>query len=71
MEWWADLLNDGSPVTLAGGFLLTFTDTGECRELRTFPCARVVSTDRRLWLDRVWPLSETRGKSLDSRRSES
>ena len=36
VEWWANLLNDGSPVTLAGEFLLTFADNGQCRELREY-----------------------------------
>ena len=36
MEWWANLLNDGKPITLAGEFLLTFDDSGQCRELREY-----------------------------------
>jgi ketosteroid isomerase-like protein len=36
VEWWANLLNDGSPVTLAGEFLLTFDEHGRCRELREY-----------------------------------
>ena len=36
VEWWANLLNDGSPVTLAGEFLLSFDENGRCRELREY-----------------------------------
>jgi hypothetical protein len=36
VEWWANLINDGAPVTLAGEFLLTFNERGECRELREY-----------------------------------
>ena len=36
VEWWANLLNDGNPITLAGEFLLTFDDNGQCRELREY-----------------------------------
>lgn len=36
VEWWATLRNDGVPVTLAGEFLLLFTDAGLCRELREY-----------------------------------
>lgn len=36
VEWWANLVNDGSPVTLAGEFLLTFDGDGRCRELREY-----------------------------------
>jgi ketosteroid isomerase-like protein len=36
VEWWANLVNDGSPVTLAGEFLLAFDDDGRCRELREY-----------------------------------
>jgi hypothetical protein len=36
VEWWANLLNDGSPVTLAGEFLLIFAENGQCRELREY-----------------------------------
>ena len=36
VEWWANLLNDGNPITLAGEFLLTFDDSGQCRELREY-----------------------------------
>ena len=36
VEWWANLLNDGSPITLAGEFLLLFAESGQCRELREY-----------------------------------
>ena len=36
VEWWANFVNDGKPVTLAGEFLLSFTAQGECRELREY-----------------------------------
>lgn len=36
VEWWANLLNDGSPITLAGEFLLLFAENGQCRELREY-----------------------------------
>jgi hypothetical protein len=36
VEWWANLLNDGSPMTLAGEFLLAFDEHGRCRELREY-----------------------------------
>jgi uncharacterized protein (TIGR02246 family) len=36
VEWWANLLNDGSPVTLAGEFMLVFDESGRCRELREY-----------------------------------
>jgi ketosteroid isomerase-like protein len=36
VEWWATLLNDGKPLTLAGEFLLLFADDGRCRELREY-----------------------------------
>jgi len=36
VEWWANLLNDGKPITLAGEFLLTFDGGGQCRELREY-----------------------------------
>ena len=36
VEWWANLQADGAPITLAGEFLLSFADTGECRELREY-----------------------------------
>jgi hypothetical protein len=36
VEWWANLLNDGAPVTLAGEFLLLFDEHWRCRELREY-----------------------------------
>ena len=36
VEWWANLVNDGSPITLAGEFLLSFDEHGRCRELREY-----------------------------------
>ncbi len=36
VEWWANLLNGGSAITLAGEFLLTFDEQGRCRELREY-----------------------------------
>jgi ketosteroid isomerase-like protein len=36
VEWWANLVNDGTPVTLAGEFLLVFDRDGRCRELREY-----------------------------------
>ena len=36
VEWWANLETTGGPITLAGEFLLTFVETGECRELREY-----------------------------------
>ncbi len=36
VEWWATLLNDGAPLSLAGEFLLLFTEEGLCRELREY-----------------------------------
>ena len=36
VEWWANLETAEGPITLAGEFLLTFADTGECRELREY-----------------------------------
>lgn len=36
VEWWANLVNDGAPVTLAGEFLLLFDGQGQCRELREY-----------------------------------
>lgn len=36
VEWWANLLNDGAPLTLAGEFLLLFDEDGRCRELREY-----------------------------------
>jgi ketosteroid isomerase-like protein len=36
VEWWANLQTDGGPLTLAGEFLLSFADSGQCRELREY-----------------------------------
>ena len=36
VEWWANLTANGSPLTLAGEFLLLFNETGACRELREY-----------------------------------
>lgn len=36
VEWWANLVNDGAPLTLAGQFYLTFAEDGRCRELREY-----------------------------------
>ena len=36
VEWWANFVKDGTPVTLAGEFLLTFDDQWRCRELREY-----------------------------------
>ncbi|MFD4789919.1 nuclear transport factor 2 family protein [Streptomyces sp. NPDC058459] len=33
VEWWVNLTNSGSAVTLAGSFLLRFADDGLCEEL--------------------------------------
>src|SRR5262245_34911520 len=36
VEWWANFLKDGKPVSIAGEFLLTFVDSSQCRELREY-----------------------------------
>ena len=36
VEWWANLQTSDGPLTLAGEFLLVFTETGDCRELREY-----------------------------------
>jgi hypothetical protein len=36
VEWWANLVAGGAPLTLAGEFLLTFVESGLCRELREY-----------------------------------
>jgi uncharacterized protein (TIGR02246 family) len=36
VEWWANLQTDGGPLTLAGEFLLSFAESGHCRELREY-----------------------------------
>src|SRR5688572_31731532 len=44
VEWWANLLNHNAAVTLAGEFMLLFTESGLCRELREY----WILTDRRV-----------------------
>lgn len=36
VEWWTTLENGGTPVTLAGAFILTFDASGLCRSLREY-----------------------------------
>lgn len=36
VEWWTTLENGGTPITLAGAFMLTFDDAGLCRKLREY-----------------------------------
>lgn len=36
VEWWTTLKNDGTPITLAGAFILTFDESGLCRTLREY-----------------------------------
>ncbi len=36
VEWWVTLVNGEAPATLAGEFLLTFAENGQCRELREY-----------------------------------
>jgi hypothetical protein len=36
VEWWVTLENGGAPITLAGEFMLTFDDSGLCRNLREY-----------------------------------
>lgn len=36
VEWWVTMRNGGADVTLAGEFMLDFTDDGLCRELREY-----------------------------------
>lgn len=36
VEWWTTLTNDGTFITLAGIFLLTFDESGLCRSLREY-----------------------------------
>ena len=36
VEWWANLQTNDGPLTLAGEFFLSFSETGECRELREY-----------------------------------
>src|SRR5262245_6842665 len=50
VEWWANLLKDENPITLAGEFLLTFDDNGQCRELREY----WIATEGRVTPPRGW-----------------
>jgi hypothetical protein len=36
VEWWTTLDNNGTPITLAGAFILTFDASGLCRSLREY-----------------------------------
>lgn len=36
VEWWTTLENGGVPITLAGSFMLTFDESGRCRQLREY-----------------------------------
>jgi hypothetical protein len=36
VEWWTTLTNAGTPITLAGTFMLTFDESGLCRSLREY-----------------------------------
>lgn len=36
VEWWTTLTNAGTPVTLAGSFMLTFDANGLCKTLREY-----------------------------------
>jgi SnoaL-like domain len=36
VEWWVTLTNVGTPITLAGEFMLTFDESGLCRTLREY-----------------------------------
>lgn len=36
LEWWANLTNEGKPVTLAGSMFLRFAENGLCQELREY-----------------------------------
>jgi hypothetical protein len=36
VEWWVNLRNASTPITLAGEFFLLFNDLGLCRELREY-----------------------------------
>ena len=42
VEWWVTLTNNGAPITLAGEFMLTFDESGLCRDT-----ARVLALRRR------------------------
>ena len=36
VEWWANLQTNDGAITLAGEFLLSFAENGDCRELREY-----------------------------------
>ena len=36
VEWWTTLTNGGTPITLAGAFILTFDSSGLCSTLREY-----------------------------------
>ena len=36
VEWWTTLTNQGSAITLAGAFILTFDSSGLCQSLREY-----------------------------------
>ena len=36
VEWWTTLENGGTPISLAGAFILTFDAAGLCRTLREY-----------------------------------
>lgn len=36
VEWWTQMDNDGTPVTLPGALILDFDESGECQALREY-----------------------------------
>jgi hypothetical protein len=36
VEWWANLQTNDGPLTLAGEFLLSFAENGDCHDLREY-----------------------------------
>jgi hypothetical protein len=36
VEWWTEMDNDGTPVTLPGALILDFDETGQCCALREY-----------------------------------
>ena len=36
VEWWTEMDNDGTPVTLPGALILDFDETGHCQALREY-----------------------------------
>jgi ketosteroid isomerase-like protein len=36
VEWWTQMDNDGTPVTLPGALILDFDESGRCRALREY-----------------------------------